>query len=149
MYLSSIPVVLDAMYVRRHFNVAARDAVSEMINGVRQLMAENLWNSVEWMDKVTKQRAEQKLHGIVQIVGYQEQLLDDARLEQEFANVNLQNLTFFAANRRLMTWERFNKLSKLRRPVNMTEDWAELSMSSAVNAYFAPNKNLICKLLSF
>lgn len=141
----SIPVVLDAMYVRRHFDVAARDAVIGMVNGVKQLMAENLWSNVEWMDKVTKQRAEQKLHGIVQVVGYQEQLLDDTKLDQVFAGVDLHNLSFFGASQRLMKWERMDKLSKLKQPVDITEDWADFSMSSAVNAFFAPNKNLICK----
>lgn len=141
----SIPVVLDAMYVRRHFDVAARDAVIGMVNGVKQLMAENLWSNVEWMDKVTKQRAEQKLHGIVQVVGYQEQLLDDTKLDQVFTGVDLHNLSFFGASQRLMKWERMDKLSKLKQPVDITEDWADFSMSSAVNAFFAPNKNLICK----
>lgn len=142
----SIPVVLDSMYVRRHYNMAASEIVNKMINGVRQLMAENLWSDVEWMDNVTKKRAEQKLNGIIQVVGYQQQLLSDAKLEQVFAGVNLENLTYFEASQQLMAWERFEKILKLRRPVDFAEDWADFSMSSAVNAFFAPNKNLICEL---
>lgn len=133
------------MYVRRHFDVAARDYVDEMVTSVRQLMAENLWSSVEWMDKITKKRAEQKLGGIIQIIGYKEQLLDNQKLDNVYVNLDLHNLTFFAATQRLMAWDRFEKLSKLNRPVDLSEDWTDFSMSSSVNAYFAPNKNLICE----
>lgn len=134
--------MLDALYVRRYFDNGTRDAASNLVTKVQKILIDIL-SDVEWLDSTTKQRAIQKLKAMHQVVGYPEQLLDNSKLEQEFHGVDLANGSFFTNSIKLINWQRTQQFAKLKSLVEIPHDWADLSKSSTVGAFYATWKNTI------
>lgn len=141
-YIYRIPGVVDAMYVRRYADVATRDAVTEMVNRVRVVLTENLYSNIDWVDPETKRGAVQKMNAIRQMIAFPDELLDDALLEELYAGVNVQNLSFDAASKRLEAWNFSNYLAKCGQPVDRALNWLNLNIAE-VNAFYFRKQNMI------
>lgn len=130
------------MYVRRYADVATRDAVTEMVNRVRVVLTENLYSNIDWVDPETKRGAVQKMNAIRQMIAFPDELLDDALLEELYAGVNVQNLSFDAASKRLEAWNFSNYLAKCGQPVDRALNWLHLNIAE-VNAFYFRKQNMI------
>lgn len=137
------------MYVREHFDVETRDAVTDMVNRLRYTMAETFRSDVRWMDPLTKGRAEQKLKSMGQVVGYPDQLLVDSKLEREFDGVNLERTNFFENSMELKAFQRKREMEMLQLPIDDLQNWIKLSVASTVNAHFFNDRNTIGKIYKY
>lgn len=80
------------MYVREYFQESARQAVKEMVNDLRNVFTE-LIDNVPWMDNSTRERAKEKAAVMTTHIAYPDELLDDKKLAELYANVKTKTST--------------------------------------------------------
>lgn len=80
---------LAQLYVQRHFNEAAKQRVSELVNNLQKAF-ENRINNLDWMSDSTKMQAKEKLYAITKKIGYPDEWREyDATIDRDqyFENV--------------------------------------------------------------
>lgn len=82
----SMSIAAGALYVRKYFNEAARKNAIEMVSDIRSEFYEIL-KKVEWMDEITRKNALEKAAAMTTHIAYPDELLDDKKLEDFYANV--------------------------------------------------------------
>eukprot|EP00095_Tigriopus_kingsejongensis_P004532 maker-scaffold532_size145644-snap-gene-0.44 protein:Tk04532 transcript:maker-scaffold532_size145644-snap-gene-0.44-mRNA-1 annotation:"membrane metallo-endopeptidase-like 1-like" len=137
----SLANAVGAMYVRRYFDEASKQAALDMVGDIRAEF-DDILEQVDWMDENTKRRAKQKAKGIVEHIGYPPELLDNEKLNELYAGLEL-NSTHYLGNALNMTVFGTNyAFSKLREMVNKT-DWIRHGRPAVVNAFYSPLENSI------
>lgn len=105
------------MYVRRYFDEASKQAALDMVADIRAEF-DSILEKVDWMDTNTKRRAKQKAKDIVEHIGYPPELLDNEKLNELYAGLEL-NSTHYLGNALNMTVFGTNyAFSKLRERVS-------------------------------
>ncbi|TRY73034.1 hypothetical protein TCAL_01898 [Tigriopus californicus] len=137
----SLANAVGAMYVRRYFDEASKQAALDMVADIRTEF-DSILEKVDWMDANTKRRAKQKAKDIVEHIGYPPELLDNEKLNELYAGLEL-NSTHYLGNALNMTVFGTNyAFSKLRERVNKT-DWIRHGRPAVVNAFYSPLENSI------
>ncbi|XP_054717473.1 neprilysin-1-like [Uloborus diversus] len=78
-----MPEALGRLYVERHFPVIARYHINKMLEMIRLAYSSTLDQS-SWMDKETLLYALVKLQSIESMVGYQDWIMDDGKLDKYY-----------------------------------------------------------------
>jgi endothelin-converting enzyme/putative endopeptidase len=121
---------LGQEFVARNFSPALKDKTLEMTRQIEQAMAARL-QSLSWMSPATRQRALEKLHAIVNKVGYPERWRDYSALQvarDDFAGNVMRGHAF----------ELKRQLAKIGRPLERGE-WSMTPQT--VNAYYDAQMN--------
>lgn len=141
--LDFYPHAFGALYVRKHFNEAAKEMSLEMVNNIKDEFKIML-SEIEWMDPQTKAQANEKANTISEQIAYADELLDDAKLDeyyQSFAatvNVNEYYESIFRLNE--ASTNRNNR--RLREPIDKNE-WTSFVAPAIVNAFYSSLENSI------
>lgn len=77
---SSLRIPASSMYIREHFTPEAKSSMIDMIKYVRSGF-EKVLKDIDWMDDVTKGRAEEKLRKMKQMIAYPEEMLDQTLVD--------------------------------------------------------------------
>ena len=121
---------LGQAYVDKYFSPEAKQSALKMAREIEAAMEQDL-KSLSWMSDPTKQRALEKLHTVVNKIGYPDRWRDYSKLEiirgDEAGN---------AVRARNFEFQR--DLHKIGKPVDRGE-WA--MTPPTVNAYYDPQKN--------
>ena len=121
---------LGQVYVERTFSPDAKQRALKMVKQIEAAMQRDLEN-LPWMSQPTKQQALEKLHTLVNKIGYPDQWRDYSALEivpgDEMGNVL-----------RARRFEFNRQLAKIGKPVDRGE-WA--MTPPTVNAYYNPQVN--------
>lgn len=122
------------MYVEKYFPPKAKERMLELVKNLRVALSERI-NSLEWMSKKTKEKAQEKLNTFTVKIGYPDKWRD-------FSGLKIANdETYWANIVRSSEFEFDFMLNKLGKPV----DKGEWFMSpQTVNAYYNPTTNEIC-----
>jgi len=101
-----------------------------------------LKEQVDWMDDVTKQKANDKVDAVFSNMGYPNYIVTDTpRLDAEYADLKISsNLFQNYANQ--LKFEFLNGLSEIKLPIDSTE-WSTRLPPAVVNAYYSPTQNSI------
>jgi putative endopeptidase len=121
---------LGQVFVARTFPPEMKKRTSEMTRQIEEAMAGEI-KQLPWMGEATKQKALEKLHGVVNKIGYPDKWRDysSVRISRgDFAG-NALNASIFESRR---------QLAKIGRPVDRGE-W-EMTPPT-VNAYYDPQMN--------
>ena len=121
---------LGQEFVRRTFTPETKQKTVEMTRLVEKAM-ENEIKSLDWMTDETKARAMEKLHSIVNKVGYPDRWRDYSALEVRRGD-------FFGNALRATEFETRRDLNKIGKPVDRGE-WG--MTPPTVNAYYSPQMN--------
>ncbi|ADV83073.1 M13 family metallopeptidase [Terriglobus saanensis] len=121
---------LGKAFVEQYFSADSKAKALQMILDVESAMDRDI-DTLEWMSTVTKARAKEKLHLVVNKVGYPEKWRDYSSLVV-VADDALGNLERAAA------FENDRKLGKIGKPVNRDEWWMT---PPTVNAYYEATLN--------
>jgi putative endopeptidase len=121
---------LGHVYVERFFSAAAREQAQRLVRGVQAAMAREI-QTLPWMSAATKTRALEKLHTMMDKVGYPSHWRDYSSLEVRPGDA-------FGNAERAATFEYRRILDKIGKPVDRSE-WA--MTASTVNAYYDPQLN--------
>lgn len=141
--LNNYPHALGALYVRKHFNEAAKEKSLEMVNNIKDEFKIML-SEIEWMDAETKTQANEKANSITEQIAYADELLDDAKIDEYYG-------TFRATISEIEYYEsifRFNVAStnrnnkRLREPIDKDE-WTSHVAPAIVNAFYSSLENSI------
>lgn len=119
-------------FVAKYFGADGKATTSEMVKEIEAAFARNL-DQLPWMDAETKTRALEKLHRIVNKIGYPERWRD-------YDGLQIDRGSFLANALRADAFERRRDLAKIGKPVDRDE-W--FMTPPTVNAYYNPLLNEI------
>jgi endothelin-converting enzyme/putative endopeptidase len=121
---------LGQVYVARYFPPAEKQSALEMTLDLEQAMDKDI-DALDWMSAATKVKAKEKLHGVMNKIGYPDRWRDYSRLEIVRGDA-LGNAM------RSHAFENARDLAKIGKPV----DKGEWQMTPpTVNAYYDPQMN--------
>lgn len=130
---------VGAIFVRQAFHGESKPQAQQMINEVRDAFKQNLRN-LTWMEKRTRRLAEEKANAISDMIGFPDYILNDAKLDRKYADLNISANAYFENNIQVSIYNLKSNLEKLDQPVNKT-NWG--MTPQMVNAYYTPTKNQI------
>ncbi len=121
---------LGQEFVARAFSPELKEKTTLMATQIEHSMEEDI-KTLDWMSPATKQQALEKLHTIVNKVGYPDRWRD-------YSSVEIKPNDFFTNVRRAAAFESKRDLNKIGKPL----DRGEWSMTPpTVNAYYSAQKN--------
>src|SRR2546421_11180444 len=123
---------LGKLYVADHFPPEAKARALEMVNNLKEALADRI-KTLDWMDDATKEQALKKLAAFMVKIGYPDKWRDYSLLQIDRGPYVLN----------LLRGERFEQdreLKKIGKPVDRSE-WG--MTPPTVNAYYNPNMNEI------
>lgn len=123
---------VGAIYVERHFQEEAKDAMEELVENLRAAMSANLEN-LEWMGAETRVEAQDKLAKFRPKIGYPE-------VFEEYEGLEITEGMAFENIMAVSEWQYNDMISQLGQPIDRTE-WGMFPQT--VNAYYSPNRNEI------
>ncbi|HWA93916.1 MAG TPA: M13 family metallopeptidase [Terracidiphilus sp.] len=121
---------LGQVYVAKYFSPDAKKHAVSMVTAIEEAMDKDIDN-LDWMSPETKARAKDKLHGVMNKVGYPDKWRDYSKLKIERGDALGNEL-------RVREFNHARDLAKIGKPV----DRGEWFMSPpTVNAYYDPQQN--------
>ena len=121
---------LGQVYVEKYFSAEAKQSALKMVREIEAAMEQDI-NSLSWMSPATKQHALEKLHAVVNKIGYPDKWRDYTKLQivrgDEIGNVT-----------RAREFEFHRDLGKIGKPVDRGE-WG--MTPPTVNAEYNTQKN--------
>jgi endothelin-converting enzyme/putative endopeptidase len=127
---SDLGEALGKVYVARTFSPEAKEATLRMTREIERAMGDEIRN-LPWMSPETKQHALEKLHAIVNKIGYPDKWRD-------YSSVVVTRDDFLGDVDRATAFESHRQLAKIGKPVDRTE-WG--MTPPTVNAYYDPQMN--------
>src|SRR5450631_1906119 len=121
---------LGQEFVARAFSPDLKQKTSLMTRQIEHSMEEDI-NTLAWMSPATKQQALEKLHTIVNKIGYPDKWRD-------YSSVEIKPNDFVGNVQRATTFESKRDLNKIGKPLDRGE-WG--MTPPTVNAYFNPQMN--------
>ena len=123
---------LGEAYVEKAFPPSSKQRTKALVGAVETGLGEDI-QTLEWMGPETKQKAEEKLHGIYDKIGYPDKWRDYSTVHVVGDNLvaNVQQATAFESHR---------QLNKIGKPVDR-EEWG--MTPPTINAYYDPQMNTI------
>ena len=121
---------LGQEFVARAFSPELKERTLHMTKQIEQAMADDI-QSLDWMDDETKARALDKLHAIVNKIGYPDRWRD-------YSSIRIDRNDFAGNVERSDRFEVKRQLDKIGKPLDRVE-WG--MTPATVNAYFDPQMN--------
>ena len=121
---------LGQEFVRRAFNPELKAKALHMTRQIEDAMGADI-NALDWMSDRTKQKALEKLHSVVNKIGYPEKWRD-------YSSVTIRRDDFFGNVERADRFESKRELAKIGKPLDRGE-WG--MTPPTVNAYYSPQMN--------
>jgi endothelin-converting enzyme/putative endopeptidase len=118
---------LGQVFVAKTFAPSTKQSALTMTKGIETAMESEI-KQLPWMGEETKQRALEKLHGIVNKIGYPDKWRD-------YSSIKIARDDYFGNVERATVFESNRELAKIGKPVDRTE-WG--MTPPTVNAYYDP-----------
>lgn len=121
---------LGHVYVAKYFPPSAKQRALDMTLAIEQTMDKDI-DKLDWMSAETKTRAKEKLHTVMNKIGYPDKWRD-------YSNLEIVRGDALGNKERVDEFERARDLAKIGKPVDKGE-W--LMSPPTVNAYYDPQQN--------
>ena len=121
---------LGQVYVAKYFPPAAKQHALDMTLAIEQAMDKDL-DQLDWMSPATKIKAKEKLHGVMNKIGYPDKWRDYSKLEIVRGDA-------LGNQMRVSQFDQARDLAKIGKPVDKGE-W--FMTPPTVNAYYDPQQN--------
>jgi endothelin-converting enzyme/putative endopeptidase len=127
---SELGEALGQEFVKRAFGPELKDKTNTMTKQIETAMEQDI-NQLNWMSEATKKNALEKLHSIVNKIGYPDKWRD-------YTSVDIKATDFLGNVERATQFEAKRQLNKIGKPL----DRGEWTMTPpTVNAYYDPQMN--------
>ncbi|MFT3704877.1 MAG: M13 family metallopeptidase [Agriterribacter sp.] len=124
--------LLGQLYVEKYFNSASKERMLALVKNVQETFASRI-EKLDWMSDATKKKALEKLHAIVNKIGFPDKW-------ETYPGVVI-NKNQLINNLRSINQFEYNKMvNKMGKPVDKTE-WG--MTPPTINAYYNPTNNEI------
>ncbi|KAJ4350539.1 hypothetical protein N0V95_004645 [Ascochyta clinopodiicola] len=134
--------ILSRFFVEKAFSAEAKEFGDTIITDIKTEFAKKL-QATKWMDKATTKQAINKVHNIIQKIGYPTEspnIMDPPSLEKYYESVNVSSSTFFQNALSIRRFAVDDEWSALGKPVDRAR-WG--MYADTVNAYYNPPGNEI------
>lgn len=134
--------ILSKFFVEAAFSKDAKAFGDQIIHDIKDQFVEKL-HVADWMPKDVREVAIEKVHRIVQKIGYPTKspnLLDPVAIQRYYEDVRISNGTYFDNTLAIAKFKSRREWAKLGKPTNR-EEW--LMTAVTVNAYYNPSGNEI------
>ncbi len=121
---------LGQVYVAKYFPPEAKEHALEMTLAIEQAMDKDI-QSLDWMSDPTKVKAKEKLHAVMNKIGYPDKWRDYSKLSIVRGDI-------LGNEARVAEFEEARDLAKIGKPVDKSE-W--MMSPPTVNAYYDPQQN--------
>ncbi|XP_059848311.1 neprilysin-like isoform X1 [Hypanus sabinus] len=136
---SNMDKATGRLYVEETFAGGSKEKVEDLIEEIRNVFIQNL-HEISWMDQETKEKAEIKMKAIRQRIGYPQEIMENAKLDEEYNDLLVSSDEYFSNKLQILGRSQKRKLQRLRNRVDK-EAW--ISGAAVVNAFYSPSKNQI------
>ena len=139
---NSLGWILSKFFVEKAFSEEAKDFGDRIVSDIKQQFIKKL-KAAEWMTKDVRNLGIEKVHNIVQKIGYPTKspdVRDSSALEQYYDAVNISSSAFFENALSVAKFDTCLEWSMLGKPTNRDE-WG--MTVPTVNAYYNPAGNEI------
>ena len=131
--MTSLEGITGSMYVRTFFKPEQKQAIEKMISYIRAAI-KSMIATLDWMDFKTKNKALYKLENMDQFIGYPDELLDEAKLEQFYGSLEINEDDYFQNKLRIAKfWSKIKILQKGK--IIDPKAWTQQQAVAIVNAY--------------
>lgn len=137
----SFSAAVGKMYVSKHFQEDAKEAMLEMVQDIREEFRQIL-DEISWMDGKTRQRAHKKLNAIKEYIAYPPEIMVNSNLEELYKGLKISSDSYFQNGIDMSIWSTNYHWSKLREKVDKT-DWKRHANPAVVNAFYSSIENSI------
>jgi putative endopeptidase len=128
----SLGELLGQLYVDKYFNDAAKQRMLALVQNIQSTFGDRI-QRVTWMTDSTKQKALEKLHAIINKIGFPDKW-------ETYPGVVINKNDLIGNLRSISQW-RYNKnVNRMGKPVDKTE-WG--MTPPTINAYYNPSNNEI------
>jgi len=137
----SLDIAVGSMYIRKYFNLDAKDVADKMVENIRAefiLMLDEL----DWMDKKTKARARKKADQITPFVAFPQEFLDDKLINEFYEGIDLTKESYLKNILRLKKFFLENDVKDFRKPIN-NKSWKRHENATKVGAWYNEGQNSI------
>jgi endothelin-converting enzyme len=134
--------ILSRFFVEKAFSEKAKIFGDTIITDIKTEFTKKL-KAAKWMDNDTTKKAVEKVHNIVQKIGYPTKspdIMDPAKLEHYYETVNVSSEAFFSNALAMRRFAQQDEWSALGKPVDR-DQWG--MTVPTVNAYYNPPGNEI------
>lgn len=134
--------ILSRFFVEKAFSAEAKAFGDTIITDIKTEFTKKL-KAAKWMDKDTTKKAVEKVHNIVQKIGYptnSPDIMDPPKLHRYYATVNISSDAFFGNALAVRQFAVKDEWSALGKPVDR-DQWG--MTVPTVNAYYNPPGNEI------
>ncbi|KAJ8110218.1 hypothetical protein OPT61_g6889 [Boeremia exigua] len=134
--------ILSRFFIEKAFSAEAKKFGDTIITDIKTEFAKKL-QATKWMDKATTKQAINKVHNIIQKIGYPTKspnIMDPSSLEKYYNSVNVSSTTFLQNALSIRRFAIDDEWSALGKPVDR-DQWG--MTASTVNAYYNPPGNEI------
>lgn len=124
--------LIGQLYVKKYFNDAAKQRMLALVQNVQETFASRI-DKLTWMSDATKKQALNKLHAIVNKIGFPDKWKDykGVVISKDHFFENIENIAHYRYN---------EMIEKLGKPIDKTE-WG--MTPPTINAYYNPVNNEI------
>ncbi|XP_055336675.1 neprilysin-11-like [Paramacrobiotus metropolitanus] len=137
-----MPLALGAVYVRDVVPPDLKEKATMMIDDIRQGFLE-LLNQADWMDQATRERADQKLSTIIDMVAYPDIFVSNiSAVNDEYEDISL-GATFVESVNQLMNYTFTGDLKRLGDPNIRGDPVVNTGDITVVDASYNPIANLM------
>lgn len=134
--------ILSRFFVEKAFSAEAKKFGDLIVSDIKDEFVKKL-KATEWMDDDTTKKAIEKVHNIVQKIGYPTKspdIMDPDNLASYYKTVNISSETFFSNSLSVIAFAVADEWSTLGKPVDR-DQWG--MTVPTVNAYYNPPGNEI------
>ncbi|KAL8932397.1 MAG: hypothetical protein Q9211_006338, partial [Gyalolechia sp. 1 TL-2023] len=134
--------ILSKFFVEEAFSKDAKAFGDQIIHDIKDQFVQKL-RTTEWMSEDVRRTAIEKVHRIVQKIGYPTRspnILDASAIQEYYEGVHVSNESYFDNTVAIAKFKSHREWSKLGKPTNRDE-W--LMTAVTVNAYYNPPGNEI------
>lgn len=134
--------ILSRFFVEKAFSEKAKNFGDQIVSDIKEMFIETL-KKTTWMDQSVIELAVEKVHKIVQKIGYPTKspdIMDPSNLQSYYNSINITPTTFFQNALSMSKFDVSRSWSSLGKPVDRNE-WG--MTVPTVNAYYNPPGNEI------
>uniref|UniRef100_A0A8C8R540 Phosphate regulating endopeptidase homolog X-linked n=1 Tax=Pelusios castaneus TaxID=367368 RepID=A0A8C8R540_9SAUR len=136
----ALPYVVGRMFVDVHFQEDNREMMEELTEGIRWAFMDMLEKENDWMDTVTKRRANEKAKAVLAKVGYPEFIMNDTYINEDIKTMKFSENDYFGNVLQTRKYLAQSDFYWLRKEVPKTE-W--FTSPTTVNAFYSASTNQI------
>ena len=129
------------MYVKNYFPLQSKEAVDDMVEYIR-VEFKKMLDEQDWMDPVTRAKAETKLEKMTPHIAYPKEILDGELIDELYSGLEIQQDSYLLNNLRLKKFDNLYYAKEFRKKIDK-KDWRTHGGAAIVNAFYNPNENSI------